>query len=160
MTLRDAVKTANNNVNSLAREASLISADSRVDLPKRLVAFRRIIGLEVGNTWLRRSKAIERDFGLTNTYLKFEGDNPTGTQKDRIAFAQVADALHRGFTDIALATCGNYGVAVALAAQLAGLRCHIFIPAGYHTDRLSEMKRLNGQIHRPKGGSRRSRGPC
>jgi threonine synthase len=138
----------------------LISADSRVDLPKRLVAFRRIIGLEVGNTWLRRSKAIERDFGLTNTYLKFEGDNPTGTQKDRIAFAQVADALHRGFTDIALATCGNYGVAVALAAQLAGLRCHIFIPAGYHTDRLSEMKRLNGQIHRPKGGSRRSRGPC
>jgi threonine synthase len=151
MTLRDAVKTANNNVSSLAREASLISTDSRVELPKRLIAFRRIIELEVGNTWLRRSKAIERDFGLTNIYLKFEGDNPTGTQKDRIAFAQVADALHRGFTDIALATCGNYGVAVALAAQLAGLRCHIFIPAGYHTDRLSEMKRLNGQIHRPKG---------
>ncbi|MCX8210659.1 MAG: pyridoxal-phosphate dependent enzyme [Lewinella sp.] len=157
MTLRDAVKTANNNVSSLAREASLTSADSRVNLPKRLVAFRRIIELEVGNTWLRRSKAIERDFGITNIYLKFEGDNPTGTQEDRTAFTQVADALHRGFTDIALA---NYGVAVALAAQLAGLRCHIFIPAGYHTDRLSEMKRLNGQIHRPKGRSRRSRGPC
>jgi threonine synthase len=151
MTLRDAVQTANNNVGFLAREASLISADRRIDLPKRLAAFQRIIELEVGKTWLRRSKAIERDFGLTNIYLKFEGDNPTGTQKDRIAFAQVEDAMRRGFTDVALATCGNYGVAMALAAKLGGLRCHIFIPAGYHTDRLSEMEQLDGRIHRPEG---------
>jgi len=151
MTLRDSVKTANNNVSFLAREASLISADPRVDSGKRIASFRRIIDLEVGNTWLRRSRAIERDFGLANIYLKFEGDNPTGTQKDRIAFAQVEDAMRRGFTDVALATCGNYGVAMALAAKLGGLRCHIFIPAGYHTDRLAEMEELSGKIHRPEG---------
>jgi threonine synthase len=28
--------------------------------------------------------------------LKFEGGNPTGTQKDRVAFAQAMDALRRG----------------------------------------------------------------
>lgn len=151
MTLRDAVKTAKNNVSYLATEMSHLATDPRTEPAKRREAFRRIIELEVGNTWLRPSKAIERDFGLKNLYLKFEGDNPTGTQKDRIAFAQVADALERGFQDIVLATCGNYGVAVALAAKLAGIRCHIFIPAGYHTNRLQEMNQLNGKIYRPEG---------
>jgi threonine synthase len=151
MTLRDAVKTATNNVGDQARAASHVAADTQLSITERLTAFHRIIDLEVGKTWLRRSKAIERDFGLSNIYLKFEGDNPTGTQKDRIAFAQVADALRRGFNDVALATCGNYGVAVALAAGLAGLRCHIFIPAGYHTSRLREMEHLKGIIYRPAG---------
>ncbi|MFT6000977.1 MAG: threonine synthase [Neolewinella sp.] len=151
MNLRDSVKTANNSISFLAKEASLISADTRQEMAVRLTAFQRITALEVGGTWLRRSRAIDRDFGVNNLYFKFEGDNPTGTQKDRIAFAQVEDALRRGFTNIALATCGNYGVAVALAAKLAGLRCHIFIPAGYHTDRLKEMEQLNGRIHRPPG---------
>jgi threonine synthase len=151
MTLRDAVKTASNNIGLPARELSKLSSDLRLDRETRLKAFRRIIEFEIGNTWLRRSKAIERDFGVNNLYLKFEGDNPTGTQKDRIAFAQVADALNKDFTDIALATCGNYGVAVALAAQLAGLRCHIYIPAGYHTERLKEMEELGSNIHRPPG---------
>ena len=151
MTLRDAVKTASNNVSSQAREASQISGDKRVELLQRMAAFRRIIELEVGVTWLRKSRSIERDFGIPNIYLKFEGENPSGTQKDRIAFAQVADALRRGFTDVALATCGNYGVAVALAAKLAGLGCHIFVPAGYHTDRLTEMETLDGKIYRPAG---------
>lgn len=151
MTLRDAVKTANNSIGLPARAASLIAADNSVTAEQRLAAFRRLIELEVGGTWLRRSRAIERDFGLANVYFKFEGDNPTGTQKDRIAFAQVADALARGYEDIALATCGNYGVAIALAAQLAGLRCHVYIPASYHTNRLPEMEALGGRIHRPAG---------
>lgn len=151
MTLRDAVKTASNSIGFLAQEASTISANAQLATADRLKAFRRIIELEVGDTWLRRSRAIERDFGVSNLYLKFEGDNPTGTQKDRIAFAQVAGALEAGFGDVALATCGNYGVAMALAAKLAGLRCHIFIPAGYHTARLGEMEQLGGQIYRPEG---------
>ena len=54
--------------------------------------------------------------GLRQIYLKFEGGNPSGTQKDRIAFAQAMDAMRRGFDAITVATCGNYGVAVALAS--------------------------------------------
>lgn len=151
MTLRDAVKTANNTIGYLATEAGVTASNPRLPLDDRLIAFRQIIKQEVGGTWLRRSRAIERDFGVNNLYLKFEGDNPTGTQKDRIAFAQVEDALRHGFEDVALATCGNYGVAMALAAKLAGLRCHIFIPAGYHTTRLGEMEALGGKIYRPPG---------
>lgn len=121
MTLRDAVKTASNSIGLPAKEAGLTSSNPRLDTTERLGAFRRIIELEVGGTWLRRSRAVERDFGINNLYFKFEGGNPTGTQKDRIAFAQVEDALEKGFGDVGLATCGNYGVAVALAAKLAGV---------------------------------------
>ncbi len=151
MTLRDSVKTASNTIGTQAREASQISSDASLALPLRQEAFARIIDLEIGNTWVRLSKALSRDFGIPGVHLKFEGDNPTGTQKDRIAFAQVADALGKGYTAVALATCGNYGVAVALAARLAGLRCHIFIPAGYHTMRQGEMEQLGAVIHRPEG---------
>ena len=75
-----------------------------------------------------RARNVEREVGLRQIYLKFEGDNPTGTQKDRIAFAQAMDALRRGFDAMTVATCGNYGVAVALAASLAGLRCIVYVP--------------------------------
>ncbi|NJC28370.1 pyridoxal-phosphate dependent enzyme [Neolewinella antarctica] len=151
MTLRDNVTTAANTIGSLARESARIAADKNLASSDRAQAFRTIIAKEVGQTWMRPSKAFERDFGLENLYLKFEGDNPTGTQKDRIAFAQVAEALENGQNDVALATCGNYGVAVALACQLAGLNCHIFLPAGYHSDRLHEMEALGGKIYRPDG---------
>ena len=151
MTLRDAVKTAQNAVSKKARDWAIIAANKNAPTVTRLKAFQQIINSEVGGTWQRRSRALERDFDLPDIYLKFEGDNPTGTQKDRIAFAQVADALAGGHDNVALATCGNYGVAVALAANLAGLTCHIYVPAGYHTHRLQEMEHLGGTIYRPTG---------
>jgi threonine synthase len=89
--------------------------------------------------------------GLRQIYLKFEGGNPTGTQKDRIAFAQAMDALRRGFDTMTVATCGNYGVAVALAASLAGLHCRIYIPENYHTNRIKEMSDLGAEILRVPG---------
>jgi threonine synthase len=93
-----------------------------------------------------RARNIEREVGLRQIYLKFEGSNPTGTQKDRIAFTQAMDALRRGFDAITVATCGNYGVSVALAASFAGLRCIIFIPSTYHTSRIDEMVKLGAEI--------------
>ena len=151
MTLRDAVRTASNSVSKASRELAALSADDTVPRPERVVAFRNLTTRDVGATWLRRSRGLERDFDREEVYLKFEGDNPTGTQKDRIAFAHVEDALQRGATTISFATCGNYGVAVALAARLAGLQCIIYVPAGYHTKRLTEMETLGGVIYRPAG---------
>ncbi|MBT8178718.1 MAG: pyridoxal-phosphate dependent enzyme, partial [Eudoraea sp.] len=100
---------------------------------------------------LNRAKALEREFNIRQLYIKYEGDNPTGTQKDRIAFAQVYDALRRNFDVVSLATCGNYGVAVALAANLAGIHCKIYIPETYHTERVEEMRSLNAEIIRLPG---------
>jgi threonine synthase len=128
-----------------------VSADISLPLEERLEAFEDISDSEVGDTSLVRARNVERDVGLRQIYLKFEGGNPTGTQKDRIAFAQAMDALRRGFDTITLATCGNYGAAVALAASLAGLECRIYIPAAYQTRRVREMTDLGAHIVRVPG---------
>jgi threonine synthase len=151
MILRDGVKTANCQVSREAREFSDYVKDSANSLIDRLESFEDIINLEIGDTSLTRAKYIERDYNLRQVYIKYEGDNPTGTQKDRIAFAQVYDALRREYDTVSLATCGNYGVAMALAAELAGLKCKIFIPESYQTERMEQMEALGGEIIRTPG---------
>ncbi len=129
----------------------IVAADQSQPLNDRLEAYEDIIDSEVGDTTLSRARNLEREVGLRQIYLKFEGGNPTGTQKDRIAFAQAMDALRRGFDAITVATCGNYGVALALATSMAGLRCFIYIPEGYHTKRVQEMVHYGGKIIRVPG---------
>jgi threonine synthase len=120
--------------------------DKSKTLDERLEAFEFITDSEVGDTSLMRARNIEREFNVRQIYLKFEGGNPTGTQKDRIAFAQCMDALRQGYGGICLATCGNYGVACALAAKFAGLKCIIFMPESYHSRRVDEMRALGAKV--------------
>jgi len=134
----------------LERQRAIVT-DTGLDFSERLEALEDIIESEVGDTDLTRARNLERQLGLRQVYLKFEGGNPSGTQKDRIAFAQVMDALRRGFDTITIATCGNYGSAIALAAELSGLRSVIYIPDSYHTKRLAEMQRGNVEIRRVPG---------
>lgn len=129
----------------------VIAADPSNPLQERLEAYEDIIDSEVGDTSLMRARNIERLVNMRQMFLKFEGGNPTGTQKDRIAFTQSMDALRRGFDAITVATCGNYGVAVALAASLAGLRCIVFIPESYHTKRIQEIINLKAEVIRVQG---------
>jgi threonine synthase len=151
MLLRDGVKNAQIKVSSETRKLSEIVRDKSKSLNDRLESFEDIINIEVGDTGLTRAKTLEREFDIRQLYVKYEGDNPTGTQKDRIAFAQVYDALRRDYDTISLATCGNYGVAVALAAHLAGIHCKVFIPESYHTERIKEMEALDADIIRLAG---------
>ncbi len=139
------------NIQAELEEQHRILLDKDNSLEKRLLAFQFISDSEVGDTPLIRGKNIEREWGIRQIYLKFEGGNPTGTQKDRIAFAQAEDALRRGFQGLVLATCGNYGTSCALAAKYAALRCIVFIPASYHTKRLTEMEQLGAEIIRVEG---------
>ncbi|MDX1478042.1 MAG: pyridoxal-phosphate dependent enzyme [Saprospiraceae bacterium] len=152
MNLRDASGDLHSKVSAEARGLAAVVQNHATPLTERLAAFGDIINLEVGDTSLVRSRNIERDHGLRQVFLKIEGDNPTGTQKDRIGFAQVYDAMRRGFDVISLATCGNYGVSIALAAHLAGLKCRIYIPESYHSRRMDEMRRLGAMIKLLPGG--------
>ncbi len=128
-----------------------IAADPSRSIEERLEAYEDLIASEVGDTRLSRARNLERENGIRQLFLKFEGGNPTGTQKDRIAFAQVHDAMRRGFEAVAVATCGNYGAAVAFAADLAGMRCVIHIPEAYRTRRLDEMIVAGSEIVRVPG---------
>jgi cysteine synthase len=116
-----------------------------------LEAYEDIIDSQVGDTHMVRARNLEREIGLRQIFLKFEGGNPSGTQKDRIAFAQAMDAMRRGFDALTVATCGNYGVAVAMACSLSGLQGIIFIPETYHTRRINEMVALGAEIRKVPG---------
>ncbi len=128
-----------------------IIQDKSYSLDDRLEAFEDVVDSEVGDTNLVRARNIEREIGFRQLYLKFEGGNPSGTQKDRIAFAQVMDAMRRGFDTISLATCGNYGVACSMAASIAGIKCKIYVPETYHTKRIQEISNYGAEIVRIPG---------
>jgi threonine synthase len=138
----------------VSKETQILSKqvkDKNLSLVDRVESFEDIINLEVGDTAFTRARNLEREEGIRQLYLKFEGNNPTGTQKDRIAFNQCHDALRRDFSTITLASCGNYGAALAFASQLAGISCIIYIPENYHTERVQEMEKNGALVFRHPG---------
>lgn len=154
MTTLNLLDGVQGNIVSHTREVKLLSdkvKDSALSLLERIESLEDIISLEVGDSNLSRARNLERKYDIRQLYIKYEGDNPTGTQKDRIAFAQVLDCLRRKFMTIALATCGNYGVACAHAAYLAGIECKVFIPVSYHSKRIGEMETFGAQVIRLEG---------
>ncbi|MCB1035867.1 MAG: pyridoxal-phosphate dependent enzyme, partial [Acidobacteria bacterium] len=138
-------------VSLLTPELVAVASDPLRSLDERLEAYEDLIDSEVGDTSLSRARHLERETGLRQLFLKFEGGNPTGTQKDRIAFAQAMDALRRGFDTVTVATCGNYGAAMAVAAVAAGLRCLVYIPEGYRTQRIQEIEAYGAETRRVAG---------
>ena len=103
----------------------------------------------LGSTTFIESRNVARAVGCERLYLKFEGGNPTGTQKDRIALAIMDHAKHVGATAVTSASCGNFGTALAWAARLYEIPAHIYIPKGYHVpkDRMKRMHEAEAIIH-------------
>lgn len=105
----------------------------------------------VGDTPLMRAPHVSDLLGLPDLHLKLEGANPTATQKDRVARLDVAEAARRKAKGITVATCGNYGVAVAHAAYLHEMPCHIFTPESFRGERVELMENLGATVHRVPG---------
>ena len=107
--------------------------------------------LDAGSTLFSRARNLEAELALRAVHLKFEGSNPTGTQKDRIARLAYDDAHAKGFDTITVATCGNFGASVAWACAHNGIRPAVFVPSDYHTPRIVEMERRGARIVRVPG---------
>ncbi len=93
-----------------------------------------------------RIPLLEEALGVERIYVDYEGRNPTGTHKDRIARAHVEKAVREGYSAVTVGTCGNYGVSIAYYAQLYGLKAFVFVPAGYTLERAGEMKALGTEV--------------
>ncbi|MCB2172517.1 threonine synthase, partial [archaeon] len=68
--------------------------------------------------------------GVDRLYLKHEGENPSGSFKDRGMTVGVSVALSRGATKVACASTGNTSASMAAYAAQAGLQGVVFIPEG------------------------------
>ena len=102
------------------------------------------------STTFSESKNVGSKIPCEKLYIKFEGNNPTGTQKDRISFAICDHAKKFKYSAITTATCGNFGASLAYAANYFKIQdCHIFIPKGYHVpkSRLKIMEENKAHIH-------------
>lgn len=103
----------------------------------------------LGSTTYIESRNLAPQVGCERLFLKFEGGNPTGTQKDRIALAIVDSARAQGARAVAAATCGNFGAALAWAARIVEIPAHIYIPEGYHVpkDRMKRIIESGAELH-------------
>ena len=89
-----------------------------------------IVSLGEGATPLLRSRHLGEALGLHNLYLKIEGQNPTGSFKDRGMVVAVAKALEEGARSVICASTGNTSASAAAYAAAAGLECVVVLPAG------------------------------
>ena len=72
--------------------------------------------------------------------IKDEGENPTGSFKDRGMAVAVSRARELGARDIALPSAGNAGSAAAAYAAAAGVGAHIAVPRDTPTVNVTEMQ--------------------
>lgn len=105
----------------------------------------------IGDTVFTRSRNIEKLLDFSKLWLKFEGGNPTGTMKDRAGYATLHLAKEKGYGEIAVASCGNFGASVVHLSKYFEVKPHVYIPEKYQTPRIAEMERQGGVIHRAPG---------
>ena len=91
----------------------------------------RIVTLNEGNTPLvRADRLAERICPGIELFLKCEGQNPTGSFKDRGMTVAVTRALAAGAVAVICASTGNTSASAAAYAARAGIRAYVVVPEG------------------------------
>ena len=83
-----------------------------------------------GNTRLYWRDTVSRYAGVDDLALKHEGENPTGSFKDRGMTVAVTHALRSRASAVACASTGNTSASMAAYAAQCGLPALVFVPAG------------------------------
>ncbi|HLF07628.1 MAG TPA: threonine synthase [Thermoplasmata archaeon] len=91
---------------------------------------RRVISRNEGNTHLYQHDRLDKFAGVRGLAAKHDGENPTGSFKDRGMTVAVSEALRLGVEEVCCASTGNTSSSLSSYAALAGLGCKIFVPKG------------------------------
>ncbi len=89
-----------------------------------------VVSLGEGATPLVHARRLGATIGVPDLYLKIEGQNPTGSFKDRGMVMAIAKALESGARCVICASTGNTSASAAAYAAAAGLECVVVLPAG------------------------------
>jgi len=84
-----------------------------------------------GATPLVHAARLGAAMGVPELYLKLEGQNPTGSFKDRGMVLAVAKAVEAGATAIVCASTGNTSASAAAYGAAAGLEVIVILPKGH-----------------------------
>jgi threonine synthase len=92
--------------------------------------FSKIVSLNEGGTGLHPCPRLGKQLGIRQLYVKNEGENPTGSFKDRGMTVGVTKAMELGVKSVICASTGNTSASLAAYAAKAGLQCTVLIPSG------------------------------
>jgi threonine synthase len=90
----------------------------------------RLVTRGEGNTHLYDSPRVAEYTRMKRVRLKHEGENPTGSFKDRGMTVGATAARLLGMDRVACASTGNTSASMASYAAIAGMRAYVFIPEG------------------------------
>ena len=102
-----------------------VSADPDIEIPEEVRDIYRLWR----PTPLLRARRLERELDTpAHIYYKYEGVSPAGSHKPNTAVAQAYFNREAGIRKLATETgAGQWGSALALACQLFGLECEVFM---------------------------------
>ncbi|MGD0379462.1 MAG: threonine synthase [Acidimicrobiales bacterium] len=89
-----------------------------------------VVTLLEGGTPLLEAPRLSARVGA-RVWLKLEGQNPTGSFKDRGMTMAISKALEEGAKAVVCASTGNTSASAAAYAARAGMTCGVLIPEGY-----------------------------
>ncbi len=90
----------------------------------------KAVTLNEGGTPLPKSVSLGRELGLPNLFFKVEGQNPTGSFKDRGMTVAVSRARESGAKVLVCASTGNTAASLAAYAARADLKAAVILPSG------------------------------
>src|SRR5258707_7479787 len=96
----------------------------------------------IGNTPLIKLQRLSEP-GSADIYVKYEGANPTGSMKDRMALSMIEGAEQRGQLKpggtVVEYTGGSTGSSLAMVCATRGYRAHFVSSDGFSTVKLQTM---------------------
>ena len=88
------------------------------------------ITLGEGGTTLHKTSRLAESLGIRKLYVKNEGENPTGSFKDRGMTVGVSRAVEIDSKRVICASTGNTSASLGAYAAKAGIECIVIIPEG------------------------------
>jgi len=117
-------------------------------VPHRVMLYRNMLDL-IGNTPLVELQRLSPS-STVRFFAKLEGQNPTGSVKDRIAKAMIEAAEREGKLTpgctILEPTSGNTGVSLAFVAKLKGYKVKVVMPEGMSPERTQLLRAYGAEI--------------
>lgn len=95
--------------------------------------------LIVGRTPLVSARRLGEELGVPKLHLKNDGQNPSGSLKDRASFLVTAEALRLKEQRVVCASTGNAASALAAVCASAGVEALIFVPEKAPKAKLVQM---------------------
>ena len=110
------------------------------------VSIKNAVSIGEGGTGLSKSSRLIQRLGMTEVYFKNDGQNPTGSFKDRGMTVAITRAVEIGAKRVLCASTGNTSASMAAYAAKAGLRAIVLIPKG----KIAMGKLLQATVHGAK----------